>query len=154
MSYTLRPAEDPDWPEVRRVAGEAAPWTGDANDGWLALRRTFGGVRRHYVAMDAGRRIAGYGAVEQDAGEDARYRMFVVAGPEPLDGGAGDALFERLLDDLRALRATSVWMREEARDAVLIGFATERGFAERSRFEHDGMQIVVLEMSIDHPAEP
>jgi hypothetical protein len=149
VKYGLRPAENADWPEIRRVADEAAPWAGAHNDTWLAHRKQFEGVRRHYVATNSSGAISGYGAVEQDADDARRCRIFVVSGPKPLRDGAGDALLSRLVKDLRGPGATTAWMREEARDGELLSFATDRGFVETSRFTHDGIEIVILERTID-----
>jgi hypothetical protein len=117
----LRSAADTDWPNIRRLAGESAPWAGDMNDVWLAARRAFDATtrtRRHYAALHDGGTAIAYGAIEQDVGAPT-YRLFVVTASSRLNDGTGDALLGRLLDDLRSVRAGRAWMREEARDPLL-----------------------------------
>ncbi|MEX2245636.1 MAG: hypothetical protein WEC75_03025 [Dehalococcoidia bacterium] len=143
--YALRAATDDDWPEIGRVADEAAPWAGAANAQWLARRQAFGETgrrRRHYVATHGGG-IVGYGAIEEDA-DTGRYRLFVVTRADRLTGGLGDAILELLMSDLADLGAREVWMREEARDP-LTTFATSHGFSETQRFTYEGQEIVVVE---------
>jgi hypothetical protein len=148
MSVELRaPAED-EWDAILSVAHDAAPWAGEANATWLANRRQFDENRygrRHHVATE-GEAIVGYGAIEGDGSR--RWRVFVVMAPERLENGTGDLVFRRLMRDLRELGATSLWMREEARDTAIQSFATRRGFTEQGRFEFQRTEIVMLERAV------
>jgi L-amino acid N-acyltransferase YncA len=150
MTIELREPTDADWPDIQRVANEALPRAADGNAAWLANRRAFGETGRErpqYVAVDANRRIVAYGAIEEDAG-GARYGLFVVMGAERLAGGVGAAMYDRLRRHLDKLGARTAWMREQADDAAILAFASERGFGETHRFVFDGIEIVTLELGL------
>lgn len=145
MGVTLRAPTETDWPHILRVANEAAPWAAEENRLWCANRRSFdpGARRRHYVAVDAGQQIIGYGAVEEGP-EPAHFRVFVVMSTPHLTDGIGDLVFNDLMRDIDELGGSVAWMREEARGDALIDFAERRGFREPPSFAFEGRAIVVL----------
>jgi N-acetylglutamate synthase-like GNAT family acetyltransferase len=148
VNASLRTPTDDDWPGILRVAHEAAPWAGEANEIWLANRRGFDRARiggSHYVAEE-GDRVVGYGAIEGD--RTGGWRVFVVMAPDRLGDGTGDLVLDRLTADLRERQARVVWMREEARDEALKAFAAQRGFVETQRVEVEGIEIVLLERTL------
>ena len=103
----LRPPSDADWPAIHAVANEALPNAPDGNTGWLEARKALPSDqlrRRHYVIEDEGGMVAGYGGIEP-AGPRGWFRLFVVIAPKRLDGGAGDLVLVRLLEDARDLGA-------------------------------------------------
>src|SRR5205807_1584507 len=87
-------------------------------------------ARRHYLVEDpATLNAAAYGAVEQTPG-GARYRLYMVVHPAFGSSGIDDALFERLMADLRELGASAVWAMEYHDDTYLLPFLRARGFAD------------------------
>jgi len=71
--------------------------------------------------------------------------MFVVTPPEKLNTGTGDILYERLMQDLRALKAETAWVREPEQPLELVDFFEQRGFDRRR-------QIVKLRISLTEGA--
>ncbi len=148
LNLRLRAPTDDDWPAILRCAAEAAPWASELNGIWLQNRRSFDEARfgrQHHVLIEDDA-VVGYDAIEGDGAD--KWRLFVVMASAQLAGGAGDLLFSRLIEDLRAVEARTAWMREEAHDAALLAFATERAFIETQRFTHEGTEIVVLERAM------
>lgn len=146
MAITLREPCERDWEAILQLADQAVPWALEGNRVWLSNRRQFGQtghLRRHYVAEDGANGIIGYGGIEGEA-EPGRFRLFLVMTPERLHHGLGQMLYERLHEDLSALKARVVWVREEAADTALLSFLKERGFAEEQRFSAAGVEIIVL----------
>jgi hypothetical protein len=147
----LREAIAEDWPAILRIANEALPNAPDGNAGWLEARKRFGGQRRHYVA-EGGGEIVAYGAIEETS-DPARRRVFVVMSPGRLKDGLGDAILNQLLHDSGELGAATVWMREQADDA-LLPFVSERGFVETRRFTvrdgsaYHGVEVVEFELPL------
>ena len=133
MAVMLRPFLDQDAAGVLAVVNSAVPFDLEGNEHWLRLRRQFDAIRfqrRHYVAFEREtQRIAGYGAIEQGP-EPERFRLFLVTALHDLARGVGEALYERLIDDLRGLHAGLVWMREHHTDQALLKFVTQRGFVQ------------------------
>jgi hypothetical protein len=139
-----------DWSAILAVANEALPNAPDGNAGWLEARKRFAGQRRHYVA-EGGGEIVAYGGIEE-AG-DGRWRLFTVMPAHRLNDGLGDRMLAQLLHDAQEVGAATLWMREQADDALLTFLAT-RGFAEMRRFvvrdgsAYDGVEVVELERPI------
>jgi hypothetical protein len=147
MALRLRPF-DQEYGTLLALADAAVPFDHEGNRQWLGHRRRFDAAshaRRHYLVeeVEAGAAAAaagaaggpggvgepvGYGAVEQDAADRRRYRLFLVADPAWLAGGAGDLLMGRLLADLEELGARRVWVREHGRDTDLLAFLGRWGF--------------------------
>jgi RNA polymerase sigma-70 factor (ECF subfamily) len=92
-----------------------------------------GRVRRSYV-VEAGptRRIVARGAIAATPFRPM-YELKLVAGAEALRTGAPEALLDRLLADLQALDAISVWLRAPAQATDLLAFLGRRGFRETAR---------------------
>jgi hypothetical protein len=150
----LRPPSDADWPAIHAVANEALPNAPEGNTGWLEARKALPSDqlrRRHYVIEDEGGMVAGYGGIEP-AGPRGWFRLFVVIAPKRLDGGAGDLVLVRLLEDARDLGAIAFWMREHA-DDPLVSWMLTRGFVEARRYtlgpEH-GAYAGVAVAEIEH----
>lgn len=98
----------------------------------MAYRRAFDEAhrqRRHYLAGAANGPALGYGALEQQAGDPARFRVYVVTAPAHLET-VGAALYAQLYTDLRDLGARVAWTREYRRDEALRAFFKARGFVE------------------------
>jgi N-acetylglutamate synthase-like GNAT family acetyltransferase len=142
----LREPREADWDAILTAADAAIPFDPAMNREWLRNRKCFegtGGVRRHYVAVDAGTTV-GYGAVEVRATRNRTGRLFVVTAPSLLTT-VGTALFDQVLADARALELETVWLREYADDAALLGFLSERDFRETARTRSaDGVFEYVL----------
>jgi L-amino acid N-acyltransferase YncA len=153
MQIKLRKAVETDWPAIREVANAAVAWGSRDNEEWLSNRMRFdqtGYTRRHYVALDTTTgKVIGYGAVEggQEAG---RYHIFVVMSADLLPT-VGDLMYNQLLTDLSALHATTVWVRDYARDAALLAFFAQHGFSETQRFPlpGSGEDAVVMERKLE-----
>jgi GNAT superfamily N-acetyltransferase len=138
MTLRLRPF-DQEYGTLLALADAAVPFDHEGNRQWLGHRRRFDSARRtrrHYLVEETGAGPAaattageplGYGAVEQDATDQRRFRLFLVADPERL-GGVGDYLMKRLLADLEELGAGTVWAREYGRDTALLAFLGRWGF--------------------------
>ena len=77
--------------------------------------------------------ILGYGAIEQGPQPEV-FRLFLVVRPYFLRRGVGDALYARLLSDLRDLKAAGAWVRLNAGELGTIGFLQKCGFVEAERF--------------------
>jgi mycothiol synthase len=139
MAVMLRPFLDQDAGAVLAVANSAVPFDLEGNEYWLRLRRQFDAIRfqrRHYVAFEREtQRITGYGAIEQGP-EPEQFRLLLIAALHELTHGVGEALYGRLMDDLRVLNAEMVWIREHHTDQALIRFVTGRGFVQ-TRFTWD-----------------
>jgi hypothetical protein len=146
----LRHVAPEDWPQIARVANEALPNATDGNRAWLENRRAFAGQRFQYVAEDHGS-VIGYGAVEQDADNRARWRLFVVMSPLWLNAAVGEKMFLRLQDDARAAGARILWMREEASDEAIAEFAERHGLTEKQRYVVEGLPVVVYERALSAP---
>jgi mycothiol synthase len=143
MTLRLR-SFDQEYGTLLALADAAVPFDHEGNRQWLSHRRRFDAarcIRHHYLVEDtqAGTTAAtaspaglgepvGYGAVEQDAADPQRFRLFLLAEPRWLAGGVGDFLMERLLADLAELGAQTVWAREYGRDTALLAFLERWGF--------------------------
>ena len=138
MALRLRPF-DQEYGTLLALADAAVPFDHEGNRQWLGHRRRFDTerrARRHYLVEEvgAGAQAAaagepvGYGAVEQDAADQQRFRLFLVADPAWLAGGAGDLVMRRLMADLDELGAERVWAREYGQDADLLAFLRRWGF--------------------------
>ena len=130
----LRPFVAPDWEPVVEIAHHVEPDFRAQDDIWLRLRQQFDEtklIRRHYIAehMETKEPI-GYGSIEQGPESD-RYRMFLIVGPEWLRAGVGDLLFDQLLNDLRELKAKSVWVRHYSHLSNILEFLRQRDFEEK-----------------------
>jgi len=136
VNARLRPFAAADWELVSAFVYGLAPDFRQDDEAWLRNRRQFDETRytrRQYVAEHAGTgEVVGYGSIEQTIFLP-RYRLFLFAEPEWLRAGAGDLLLDRLMDDLREAGALTVWHRNYAQLTEVLGFLTERGFAETAR---------------------
>lgn len=146
----LRPVCDDDWPAILELANAALPWDAEGNLEWLENRKQFGGRRRHYLAeVPETDQPVGYGAIEEGP-DPGSFRVFVVMAPALLPTKTGTLLYDRLLADLQALEARSVWVREYAADTDILSFFKEKGFDEQHRFTPTGYrEMVVLTMKLD-----
>lgn len=139
MTLRLRPF-DQEYGTLLALADAAVPFDREGNRQWLGHRRRFDAAhraRRHYLVeeTEAGAAAAategepvGYGAVEQDAADRRRFRLFLVADPAQLASGVGEFLMQRLLADLDELGAETIWAREYGRDSALLAFLRRWGF--------------------------
>ena len=126
----------------------------DSNLGWLAARTSFNATRRrrHYVA-EGGGEIVAYGAIEETE-EPRRSRLFVVMEQARLRDGLGDRMLDQLLHDASELGVSTLWMREQADDA-LLPFIMGHGFVEIRRFvvqegsAYDGVEVVEFERAVE-----
>ncbi len=133
MAVMVRPFLDQDAGAVLAIANSAVPYDLEGNEHWLRLRRQFDAIRfqrRHYVALEREtQQIIGYGAVEQGQPPD-RFRLFLLATPERLHVDVGATLYERLMSDLHALGASTVWMREHQQYHDLLSAMRQSGFVQ------------------------
>ena len=135
----IRTAVEQDWEPLLDLAHDIVPFDREGNEEWLKIRRQFDAknrTRRHYVAThpDDGR-ILGYGCIEQQDPDPQRFRLYIVVPPDLLAQGLGDLLYNRLLADLKELKAQKVWIREAASqwpppapEKDLLEFFEQRGF--------------------------
>lgn len=142
MSIVLRIPLEVDWAAILESANVSAPWAD--NTEWFERRKQFAGFpRRHYVAEDTEtHRVIGYGAIEGEETQ-GKFRIFVVMSADLLPT-AGEQMYRQLEMDLLDLNAEIVWAREESRDS-LLNFFSEHGIHEKRRFNHNAMEIVVME---------
>ena len=133
VKASLRPLAEQDWEPVTALAYALEPAMREDDDLWLRNRQKFNEARyrrRHYVAEHAEtQQILGYGAIEQGPFLP-KYRLHLVVDPLWLRRGVGDLLLDQLMNDLRELKAITVWVRNYAYLTDLIDFLRERGFAE------------------------
>jgi len=140
FASAIRRAVEQDWEPILQIANDMSPFDREGNELWLHVRRAFdveNRVRRHYAVNDPDTgQLAGYGSIEQQDADPKRFRMYVVATPEMLQKGVGDAIYGKLSDDLEELEATTVWIREAIRswpvdypEKYLLDFFEERGFS-------------------------
>ncbi len=133
MAVVLRPFLDQDAEAVLGIANAVMPYDLEGNRHWLRMRRQFDAIRfhrRHYVALDQQTQLAvGYGAIEQEPEPD-RFRLFLLTYPAMLEQGVGEALYARLMEDLRTLNARAVWLREYQQAQALLSFLRQRGFEQ------------------------
>jgi GNAT superfamily N-acetyltransferase len=136
VSAKLRPFGEQDWMPVTELAYSLEPDFRGQNDMWLRTRREFDEthyIRRHYIAEHAETRdILGYGSIEQSIFRP-NYRLLLIVDPKWLRRGVGDLLIERLMADLRAVDAITVWHRNYAQLSDVLSFLIERGFSETRR---------------------
>lgn len=129
----LRPLDNSDWKTIAQLAGTLEPDFRSENDLWMQARQNFDESRFHrsqYVVEHAEtEEILGYGAIEQTVFLP-KYRLFLIIAPENLKNGAGDLLLNRLISDLQAAGAISVWHRNYAHLSETLDFLIDRGFAE------------------------
>jgi RNA polymerase sigma factor (sigma-70 family) len=136
VSAKLRPFDEQDWMPITGLAYSLEPDFRGQNDMWLRNRQEFDEtryIRRHYVAEHGETRdILGYGSIEQSIFRP-NYRLFLIVDPKWLRRGVGDLLIERLMADLRAVDAITVWHRNYAQLPDVLSFLIERGFSETRR---------------------
>ncbi len=136
VNARLRPFAETDWEVIPRFVYGLEPDFRADEEVWLRNRRQFDETRftrRQYVVEHAETgQLIGYGSIEQTIFLP-QYRLFLFAAPEWLQAGAGDLLFDRLLDDLRAAGAISVWHRTLAQVTGVLDFLAQRGFVENKR---------------------
>jgi len=131
-ALAVRAFDESHWGDLLAFADVVVPYDRAGNRVWLTNRKRFtatGRVRRHYAADGEDGQMIAYGAIEQQSDESV-YRLFIVPGAAGLWDTAGQALFQRLAEDLRNHGATRVWIREYAQDAELVRFAQLHGFAQ------------------------
>ena len=153
MSFTLRFATTNDWQTIRSFAEAVEPDDRAANDDWMANRQKFDTTRyerKHYLALDETQHVVGYGAIEQGPGV-LHYRMFLVIRPGLTTSGVWEVLFNQLMQELQALKASKVWAREYARGhyAEAVGFFAANGFRETHRVStktHSGADVVMVRL--------
>jgi RNA polymerase sigma factor (sigma-70 family) len=136
VANRLRPLMGQEW-EWLSIAGIAQSLDPEGVAAWLVNRQQFDEsrcTRRHHVIEDpATHRILGYGAIEQGPQPEV-FRLFLVVRAYLLSRGVGDALYARLLSDLRDLKAAGAWVRLSASELGTMGFLQGRGFLEAERF--------------------
>lgn len=140
VSARLRPFAAAEWGLVSAFVYGLEPDFRQDDEMWLHNRRQFDESRyrrRQYLAEHVATgallgRMLGYGAIEQTLFLP-RYRLFLAAEPDGLQGGVGDLLLDRLLTDLRAAGALKVWHRNYARRTEVLDFLSARGFIETAR---------------------
>src|SRR5262245_14258129 len=134
VNAQLRPVVPNDWTSITRIAFGAHPHDELGKEQWLSRRKNFAEskyVRRQYVAQH-GKRILGYGAIEQSV-YLPRYKLFLVASATRLHQGVGDLLLDQLLKDLDEAKAITVSCEERSSNTEVHSFLTGRGFAEIDR---------------------
>ena len=139
FTEAIRAAVEEDWNPLLDLAHDLVPFDREGNEEWLKLRRQFdtqNRTRRHYVAThpDDGR-ILGYGSIEQQDPDPQRFRLYLAVPPDLRDQGLADLLYNRLLADLKELKAQTVWIREAisewpppSPEKDLLDFFEQRGF--------------------------
>lgn len=136
VNARLRPFGEQDWMPITQLAFSLEPDFRGQNDLWLRSRQEFDEtryIRRHYVAEHAETQdILGYGSIEQSIFRP-NYRLFLIVDPKWLRCGVGDLLIERLMAELHAVNAITVWHRNYAHLSHIVSFLEERGFAETRR---------------------
>jgi mycothiol synthase len=135
MAFEVRPFLDRYSQAVLTIAHAAIPYDPEGNQRWLRERQQVDEkqcLRRHYIAFDTTTQsIVGYSALEQQPPDPPqRLRLYLITSPGYLRSGAGRALYTRLMNDIAALKTTSLWMREYQQDNELISFMQERGFVQ------------------------
>lgn len=132
----LRPFAAEDWEVVTSIAYSLDAAFRADDEIWMRNRRRFDEsryVRRHYVGEHAETgQVLGYGSIEQTIFLP-NYRLFLVAPPGWLENGVGDLLLDRLMKDLRKVKAVAVFHRNYAQLTDTSDFLKARGFEETSR---------------------
>lgn len=141
MKITLRQPTDSEWHVIYDLAVAAVPWDDKGNQEWLTNRMTFKGRRQHYVA-DSNGQLMGYGGVEEGL-ETGVFRVFIVMAAEHFST-VGEVLYRQLCEDLNALNAHRVWVREYASDDTIQAFFARHGFSEQERFRIEGFEEMVV----------
>jgi len=147
----LRDPQECDWQQIARLADVAVSHLEGAptQEEWARNRRSFGGSRRHQVALVDGE-VAGYAGIEASGAAlegDAARLFLVTAWTGPLD--AALALYEWAMDEAARVGVTSVWMREYASDRPLLDFFSARSFEMSEPYEVGGVQVVNFGRTID-----
>lgn len=146
----LRPVREEDFAVLLDLANQAVPFAPRENAEWLEYRKAFDEsklLRRHYLALDSATAV-GYGCIEEQGGDPRVLRVYVVCSPENLEGEVGAALLGRLLEDAKALGATTLWAREFEADEPARKFFSWHGFVETRRVTLEGLPMVFFELSL------
>jgi len=147
MTITLRGPTPRDWDEIARLSDAAVSHIAEAprQQEWLQCRRAFGGVRRHYVAVEDGI-LVGYGGIEcSDPDRPDAARLFLVLPWLQANSiTVADTLLAQLRADSVALQVRRVWLREYCSDTPYLEFLSARGFEVVNVYEHCGTRLVNL----------
>lgn len=150
----LRPFDEQDWMTISSIASTTSRNDPDGDDLWLRHRREFNDaryIRRHYVAEHAGTgQLLGYGSVEQTI-YLPRYRLILVIDPLWLRRGVGDLLLERLVADLREVKAVTVTFRNYESTNEMQSFLEEHGFIEMTHLLDLRLTVAEAELSTFSP---
>jgi len=141
----LRPFQPEDFGLLLDLANEAVPFAPTENAEWLEYRKAFDEsqrFRRHYLAVDNNRAL-GYGGLEQQSDDPKSLRIYIVCGSQNLDT-VGTMLYNQLIQDAQAVRATTLWARELQADESAFKFFTGKGFAETQRLTPPNFAPVVV----------
>ena len=141
FASAVRRAVEEDWEPILEIAHAMSPFDREGNEHWMRVRQAFdteNRIRRHYAVHDPDTgQVIGYGSIEQQDPDPQRFRLYVVVSPEMLRQGVGDIVYERLMEDLKELNATSIWVREAVQqwpadypEKYQLDFLQKRGFAQ------------------------
>jgi N-acetylglutamate synthase-like GNAT family acetyltransferase len=147
----VRPFREDDWPLLLDLADAAVPFAPEENRVWLAYRQAFDesrSLRRHFMAAEESLAL-GYGCLEQQGDDPSQLRVYVVCSPENLRGEVGSRLYDRVLQEARALEAAQLWAREFREDEPIRDFFMSRGFtADQPVALPDQRPIVVYRLDM------
>ena len=136
-AYAIRNAHiDTDIPDIVRITNpyEAQPRTVDEMREWFQYTPP-GRLQRRLVSVNENDSVTGYGGYVHEAHcPEGHFTAWVVVDPDCRGQGIGSALWDRLWEDLKAIRATRLVSEVLDNDSQSLVFAQRCGFAIDQHF--------------------
>jgi mycothiol synthase len=134
---TVRPATPADYPVLVALNKASYPDYGETEEEWRHWDETWDYERyfKSRVVAEDGGRVVGFGLVNHMrwAVVPTKYRIDITVHPEHRGRGHGTALYDALIDKVRARDGRTVAAAAKESMAYGVRFLTKRGFAEVKR---------------------
>jgi len=141
MPFILRPFSEQDYEALAVINNATYPEHRTNAEDWRSVDQQFseGGyiLHRYMVVETDTQQVVGLGSIQHAIPpmefHPQKFKMHLMVRPQWRRRGVGNLIFEHLMDELRTLKAVTVWAGTGEDNADALAFLQKRGFVEIMR---------------------